>query len=408
MPIQARYWYRDRPALHRVATDAALAELLRLRGTASATALSWSDDMSLDSFSLPERRTIGDSLSLLFGLVLTPGFVSAQRLGDWLDLMTAAFDAQGGAGDLTFRSSGSTGEPKAIRHSWDRFAEELEFQAGLHEPAGTNIRRVVGLVPSHHIYGFMFVLLLPQRYGAAFIDMRGMRPTAIVERLQPGDLVVGFPQIWQSLSETRRPMSKPMPRDVRGITSTAPCPPETARAVKAAGFTRLVELYGSSETAGIGWRDTPETGFTLFPYWRFAGGTTMLRHRSREQVVALPDHLAVADQAGRFVVVGRRDGAIQIGGMNVHPDHVAAVLRQHPAIADARVRPYRVGRTLRLKAFLVPRDAAAELTALRRTVEDWLRRRLLPIERPRHLTFGTTLPEGAMGKAADWDIATTA
>jgi 4-coumarate--CoA ligase len=401
MPISAHHWFSDTDVLRRVVSDAGQAEVLRLRGTAPALPALWPDDLRLEDFATHERQAITEALSLLFGLAMPQDFAAARRFGEWLRLLQDAFTARGGAGDLTFRSSGSTGAPKAIRHSWDRFVEELEFQAGLHEPAGANIRRVVGLVPSHHIYGFMFVLLLPQRYGAGFIDLRGLRPAAVAEQLQPGDLVVGFPQIWQALSETRRPI----PPQVRGITSTAPCPADTARAVQAAGFTRLVELYGSSETAGIGWRDTPDAGFTLFPYWRFAGGTTMLRHRSRDQVVALPDHLAVVDRTRGFVVVGRRDGAIQIGGINVNPEHVAAVLRQHPQVAAARVRPYRVGRTLRLKAYVVPKDTATEIASLRRMVEDWLRKQLLPIERPRHLTFGLSLPDGAMGKAADWDIA---
>ena len=401
MPPPVQHWYSDRESLRRVVSDVLQGESLRLRGTTPVLPSPWPDDLGLGYFSEAERQAGIAGLSLLFGLPLQQAFAGARLFGDWLARLQEAFMAAGGAGDLTFRSSGSTGAPKAIRHSWARFTEELDFQAGLHAPAGTTIRRIVGLVPSHHIYGFMFVLLLPLRYGAQFADLRGLRPAAVAERLRPGDLVVGYPQIWQALSETRRTI----PHDIRGITSTAPCPPETARAVQAAGVARLVELYGSSETAGIGWRDTPDAGFTLFPYWRFAGGTTMLRHRSRDQIVALPDHLQVVDQQGRFVVVGRRDGAIQIGGINVHPEHVAAILRRHPQIAAARVRPYRVGRTLRLKAFVVPKDPAAEIASLRPIVEDWLRRQLPPIERPRHLTFGITLPEGAMGKPADWEIA---
>src|SRR3546814_1938739 len=75
-------------------------------------------------------------------------------------------------------------------------------------------------------------------------------------------LVVGFPQIWKTLAQSALQGGRPIPPDVRGITSTAPCPPDTARLVRSAGFARLVELYGSSETMGIGWRDDPAQPYT--------------------------------------------------------------------------------------------------------------------------------------------------
>lgn len=316
---------------------------------------------------------------------------------DWLAALQGELRADGG--DLAFLTSGSSGAPKPVRQPWARLAEELDFQAGLQGPA----RRIVSLVPAHHIYGFMFSVLLPHRLDVPVADLRDRRPAAILAALQPGDLVIGFPQIWKALAQTAVQGGRPVAPAVRGITSTAPCPPETARAVRMAGFARLVELYGSSETMGIGWRDDPAQPFTLFPYWQLENDNTMLRHAARGFCIALPDRIAPTGNDDRhFAVLGRRDGAIQIGGINVHPDHIAAVLRGHPLIAAVAVRPYQAGATLRLKAFLVPADLGADLAALRREIETWLRQRLPAIERPRSLTFGSALPQGAMGKPADW------
>jgi O-succinylbenzoic acid--CoA ligase len=44
------------------------------------------------------------------------------------------------------------------------------------------------------------------------------------------------------------------------------------------------------------------------------------------------------DADGYLFVAGRADTVIITGGENVHPEEVEAVLRQHPGVADARVR----------------------------------------------------------------------
>ena len=82
------------------------------------------------------------------------------------------------------------------------------------------------------------------------------------------------------------------------------------------------------------------------------------------------------------------------------PAAVAAGLREHPLVDDARVRLMRPDEGTRLKAFVVP---AAEITDERRAeLERWLRTTFSAPERPTALTFGPALPRTAAGKDADW------
>ena len=106
-------------------------------------------------------------------------------------------------------------------------------------------------------------------------------------------------------------------------------------------------------------------------------------------------------------MVGRRDGAVQVGGTNVHLAQVRAALLRHPAVADAAVRPMRPEEGSRLKAYVVPHADAPPEDALRRALTEHVTARLSPPERPRAFTFGPALPRDEIGKAADWPLAGT-
>ena len=117
--------------------------------------------------------------------------------------------------------------------------------------------------------------------------------------------------------------------------------------------------------------------------------------------MALPDHVTWLG-LDRLIPTARRDGAVQVGGVNLYPQAVRSVLLAHAAVADAEVRLMRKEEGERLKAFVVPKDPAAPLEPLRRDLEEWLRNRLQSLERPRSLTFGPAIPVNAMGKKIDW------
>ncbi|TLU74234.1 AMP-binding enzyme [Lichenicoccus roseus] len=100
----------------------------------------------------------------------------------------------------------------------------------------------------------------------------------------------------------------------------------------------------------------------------------------------------------------RVDGAVQVGGVNVLPIHVAAVLLSHPGVAAATVRLMRPSEGIRLKAFVVAEDPFGNQVVLRAELEALAAVELAIAEQPRASTFGPVLPAGDMGKATDWQI----
>ena len=428
----AQPWWHAPQTLSRYLRDLLQAEMAPLRpqgwplpAAGWHEALHWVDDLGADSLELLALSTaLADAVGLR-DADAADALHATPTLAGWTAAARQALEADGQR--LGFRTSGSTGAPKSCRHALPDLLEEVQALAALLGAAGhPPVRRIVSAVRSHHIYGFLFTVLLPEvlappqdtrnAAGGApaplpVLSLVGRSPAALAASLQAGDLVIGFPDWWRAVA--RLPLD--WPAGVTGVTSTAPCPADVAQALAEAGLARLFQIYGSSETAGVGWRLSPDQPYRLHAFWQrvpegLAGdgdtaAPSRLRRRTadgREVVVALQDEIAWHD-ARHFRPGPRRDGAVQVGGVNVHPGAVRERLLRHPAVADAAVRLHDFAGQPRLKAFVVPRtDAAADNLAA--DLLAWTRRHLAPAARPVHCTVGPALPVNAQGKPCDWAL----
>jgi len=411
-------WFEPAGVLARVLSDLISDELARLRpggapGTQALPPQPWPAELRLDqaTLGLDSLELYALATALSEALHLHEGghgeaLLQQPRFGDWLAICRTAlqgFDAQ-----LTFRTSGSSGTPKSCTHELGWLAHEADHLAERLQ-ATRRIQRVLSAVPAHHIYGFLFTVLLPQRLGSEVpvLDVRRHTPQGLARLLQPGDLLVSHPTHWALLAQH----GGPLPAGVVGTSSTAPCPPELAQALLAQGLSRLVQVYGSSETAGIGWRDTPGGPYRLMAHWqgRLSADAEPATHLRRSapglptQQHILQDRLSWLD-ARHFTLQGRLDQAVQVGGINVFPQRVQQVLCSHPDVAQAAVRLMAPHEGLRLKAFVVPAEGVDART-LPATLAQWVQGRLSAPEHPKAYTVGTALPLNALGKASDWPLA---
>ena len=416
-----------RPLLLRVLKDVLRAEL-KARSAVTFTeaqAAAWDESTELGSPTLPvdslELVSITGRVNQLFHLHesgVEEGLLSARRLGAWVDLVEQARGPR-----LTFLTSGSTGVPKPCEHERAALWQEIDALKAIFP----GVRRVVSLAPTNHIYGFLFGVLLPLGLEAEALDARALSPAALGVTLGPGDLVVGVPTHHGYLARSVRSLS-----GSRLVVSTGSLDAATLEALGHLGAGGVTEIYGSTETGGIGWRRVPTTGepagaFTLHPFWEpmfeadpadepvsvpepAAGRavTALIRRPpdgTRSAPASLMDRLVFASPA-RFTLCGRVDAAVKVGGINVFPRRVEQVLREHPGVADCRVRLMRPEEGERLKAFIVPTLGATRgeewESDLRAAIEGFARDRLSAPERPRHLAFGPALPVNELGKPADW------
>lgn len=308
------------------------------------------------------------------------------ELGTWAQLLESHF--QGAAPDLSlaFHSSGSTGTPKVVQHPLEFLVEEVEAHAAhsLVERPG----RVVALVPPHHIFGFLFTVLLPARLGVPVLDLASRGPGALSRELRAGDLIVGTPHIFGRVLT----LLSGKPVAAHALSSTAPAPPELWTAVARAGLGALTEIFGASETGGVGHRADPDAPFRLMPYLEPGNPP-----RRRGAAIALQDHLRWSEDGRAFTVHGRHDRSVQIAGHTVSLNAVVAALEAQPEVAHACVRQDGD----RLKCYIVP-CAGADAAALEERLRAEMAARHAPAARPLSYTFGPQLPRDSMGKLADW------
>jgi len=407
----ARPWWQNRHVLFRFVRDVVVHEMSRLRPTALIDRAGLGEETVIDGGGLG-----ADSLEIMaLATALTESLQLARSgvedrllvrrtLGAWVDTAAAGFEH---CDDLIgFRTSGSTGVPKATVHELAELEEEASLLAALFQGR----RRLVVMVPHHHIYGFLFGILLPHNLGVPAIDRAGAAPLGLAGLLEPGDLIIGFPDFWRSFVHVLPMRGLGVLTDVHGTTSTAPCPPELAWAVADVGLERLVQIYGSTETGGFGWRDTADGPFQLLPVWeRILGDDTRLARRLADGRLRIEPCLDTLSFTGPdLFLIGRRlDARVQVAGVNVSLTHVAEVLRRHPKVRDAVVRPMSAGEGDRLKTFIVPFaavDSETDRQALQDELTAYVDASLTMPERPRAFSFGAQLPTSDMGKPADWPV----
>lgn len=397
----------SRPALARVLRGLLTAELRAARGRRHEVGRAgevppperWTDALPLgpgglgcDSLDLLALAAAANEMFHLHEARIEDDLLSSALFGAWLDAVEGAWRA--GVGRVTFTTSGSTGRPKRCTHDAGHLDTEVDALAD----RWSGRRRVVAFAPAHHIYGFLFAAMLPDRLAVPCRDAEGVGLGALAADLRPGDLVVSIPERWAFLERGARSW----PADVEGVVSTAPCRPEVLAGLAEGGLARMTEVYGSSETAGIAWRSAPDDPYALMPQWRLVepcdGEAPALVHAGGA-THALMDRIAPAGPRA-FRLLGRRDGLVQVG-VNVSPAAVAERLRGRPGVRWAAVRLMRPEEGLRLKAHLWPEDGV-DGDALRREVERWAAARLTAAERPAAITVADGPDAEPPAKGFDW------
>ena len=352
-----------------------------------------SDDLHVDSLELVSLAT---SCAERFGLQqLGAGdyLLSHRRISDWADLAATGIQQ---SGTVSFRTSGTTGPAKVIQHRIDDLEQEIQVLAKLMGDA----RRVVSLVPAHHIYGFIFSVLLPTKLGIPVYDqgrVSGMLPSDITS----GDWLVGFPLRWRQILR----LGQPLPPGVAAVTSTAPCPSDLIYAMQELGLDKMLSVYGATETAGVGYRLDPQAPYRLFPYWRWKNQTLCrTRDNGEEMTIEAQDDL-LFDDAHHFWPNGRKDEVIQIAGCNIRPADVATRLVSHSLVAQCSVYLDQSNGEPRLGADVVPAQNADKNT-LEGELRQWAKKELTSVERPIRWQLVEQLATTATGKIRGWSAST--
>ncbi|MFA8442743.1 4-coumarate--CoA ligase [Yoonia sp.] len=315
-----------------------------------------------------------------------------QKIGDWVDLVERHFELIAENAQIAFQTSGSTGAPKTVIH--DLRALRTEVEALLSGPIGklSTLARVISLVPPHHIYGFLFSCLLPSMTGNDTISLYHRPPTRSLALAKGGDLVVATPFIWEKLAQSGLQFQP----DVIGISSASPTTKKTWSVLDKPALSGLIEIYGATETGGIGFRTTFDTGFELLPHLECTN--QMIRAKNTAGTsLDIQDELTWIGPR-EFKINGRLDHVVQIAGVNVSPVYVVRVIKDIAGVKDANVQ-FHEGR---LQALIVPMQMHELTDALAERVRNEIVRNLPAPARPATIRFSASLQYTDMGKVVDW------
>lgn len=310
-------------------------------------------------------------------------------------------------------TSGSSGQPEAIPKRLEQLFNEVEAQAGLWGNYW-NDARVLATVSHQHIYGLLFRVLLPLALGRPFDTVRLNFPEeiAIAAAKAPSVLITSpahlkrLPQhlAWEAAQTCLRAV----------YSSGGPLTTEAMQLSRSVLGSAPIEIFGSSETGGIAWRQrTDDIAMT----WHLLPGVSM-QVTGEDAVVqspflrnptgyALNDRIRLTEQG--FELLGRADRIVKIEEKRVSLNAIEQHLRASDLLDEVRV-------------VVLPGDRAALGVVAVPTVAGWaiydaqgkralnaaLRARLSEavetVVVPRRWRYVWALPTNAQGKTVEADL----
>ncbi len=327
-------------------------------------------------------------------------------------------------------TSGTSGEPKGVCLSHRNLHGNAV--AVIDHLRITPDHRLLGLLPTFHVFGLNTLVFLPALLGTSVRCVPRFSPQEACRAVAAGeaDLLLAVPSMYAAMAR----LKSVEPRDFRGVflavSGGEALPRQTYEAARERMGLTLLEGYGLTETSPVISVDLPwahKVGTVGPPLKEVearvldALGRPVAAGEDGELFVRSPfvmkgyynrpdQTAAVIDAEGWFRtgdvvrrdpdgyirITGRARELIIVGGENVYPREVEAVLEQHPDVRECAVIGIAAGaRGEEVIAFVSLReDAAADEIALR----SFCRERLAGYKVPRRIVIGADLPRGPTGK----------
>lgn len=322
---------------------------------------------------------------------------------------------------LTFFTSGSSGAPKAVEKNIKQLLlEVLTLEQTFSEP--TKHTSILSTVTHQHIYGLLFTVLWPISAARSVTLPLVDYPEQLQQRLATADperyVLVSTPAHLQRLDNLPQ-LAHYRQSLLRVFSSGGPLPASVPKAFADNQLTVPTEVYGSTETGGIAWRQrnpgnssdfTPLADVTVScddddllvvqsPYLNAPAG----RYTTEDKICLQAE--------GRFQLLGRRDNIVKIAEKRVSLNEIEAFTQRHDWVASVKACVLRSPRVeLGLVLVLTPKGHRA-LTAqgrftVRQELRHHLQQRFEKVVVPKRFRYVPQLPYNASGKLTQADLNT--
>lgn len=237
-------------------------------------------------------------------------------------------------------TSGSTGKPKDVVQRMTEFEQDNAF---IFSKWGEEFlqRKLVATVSQHHIYGFLFTISLPFAAGVPFRRTRIEFPSEFEKFSDEKYMIIAVPAFLKRTNDAQGENPLPL-KEPFIFTSGGVLLPEVAeRTNEVFGFWP-VEVYGSTETAGIAWRQSKNgLEWTLFDnakIWKNGSGCLVIK----SLYIKNPEGFETADLVeilpdGKFILKGRADSIVKIEEKRVSLAEVENRILQSGFVKDVCV-----------------------------------------------------------------------
>lgn len=309
-------------------------------------------------------------------------------------------------------TSGSQGEPQLIEKTLRQLDAEVHtleasFGALLTQSQQAAPLEVWTTVSHQHIYGLLFAVLWCMASGRVMGSARLQYSEDLVRHLRAPAILVATPAHLKRLDAQLE--WTPVQQQLQAVFSSGgPLPYAAAQTCERLLQQLPLEIFGSSETGGIAWRqaraeNSPWHAFSNVQ-WRSHNGLLQLRSAH----LADPAWYLTADRIealahGSFALLGRSDRIVKIEEKRVSLTAIEHHLLQHPSVQEAKVLvlPTAIGE--RTAAVVVLHSDALPTTpaqrhALTHSLREWLRSSTEAVAIPKRWRCVPALPCNEQGK----------
>ena len=315
---------------------------------------------------------------------------------------------------ITLLTSGSTGEPKAVRKTLRCLDAEIHALESLWGEA-LGDATILATVSHQHIYGLLFRLLWPLCAGRPFAAHTHQYPEQLIAE------TLGLPRVAliSSPSQLKRfppaiDLAATQPHLAAVFSSGGLLPLEAAQDWQKRMGQTPIEVLGSTETGGVAWRcqTAADTPWQPLPAVQIKIDVDQ-NLRVQSPFTGVSNSLAMGDRAaihadGGFQLLGRADRLVKIEEKRLSLIDMEQRLLTSSLIDEARVLVLPSGRlgvaaVLKTdgKAILNTQGKQALTQQLRRHLSQHFERVLLP----RKWRFPEYLPADAQGKTSQAALA---
>ena len=312
---------------------------------------------------------------------------------------------------IVMYTSGSTGKPKEVRQRLTEFENDNKFIISMW---GEELlkRKLYSTVSQHHIYGLLYSILLPFTAGVPFRNQRIEFPEELEKFTDNEYALITVPAFLKRTVDTEHQnfnLKSPLI-----FTSGGVLEPITAEKTgKILGFWPI-EVYGSTETSGIAWRQSCNglewTPFNNVNLSKNNDGCLVIK----SPYIKDPQGFETADMAdifddGRFILKGRSDSVVKIEEKRVSLTEIESRILGSGLASDASVIALTEKRQYLAAAIVLNEKGKNEFSNLEKKDinkywKDYLSKYLEYVVIPKKWRYLEEIPKDVQGKKKKEDI----